>query len=71
MITQNRIFGFEFIFDVKYAMGLLNQQGKKGDKKQNNKQKNANQQSKFIGKNSKSAGTGLNKKGLTGGSRGS
>jgi hypothetical protein len=52
-------------------MGLLNQQGKKGDKKQNNKQKNAGQQSKFIGKNSKAAGGGMNKKGLTGGSRGS
>ena len=52
-------------------MGLLNQQGKKGDKKQNGKQqKNANQ-SKFIGKSSKAAGGGLNKKGLTGGSRGS
>lgn len=54
-------------------MGLLNQQGKKGDKKQKNKlQQNSNQQSKFIGKGSKSAGGGgLNKKGLTGGSRGS
>jgi hypothetical protein len=53
-------------------MGLLNQQGKKNDKKQNSKQqKNPNQQSKFIGKGSKSAGGGLNKKGLTGGSRGS
>ena len=52
-------------------MGLLNQQNKKGDKKQNNRQqKNANQ-SKFIGKSSKAAGGGLNKKGLTGGSRGS
>jgi len=53
-------------------MGLLNQQGKKGDNKQKNKlQKNSNPQSKFIGKGSKSAGGGLNKKGLTGGSRGS
>lgn len=53
-------------------MGLLNQQGKKGDKKQKNKQQNnASQGSKFIGKSSKAAGGGLNKKGLTGGSRGS
>ena len=53
-------------------MGLLNQQGKKGDKKNSNKnQKNTSQQSKFIGKGSKAAGGGLNKKGLTGGSRGS
>ena len=53
-------------------MGLLNQQGKKGDKKQKNKsQTNATQGSKFIGKSSKAAGGGMNKKGLTGGSRGS
>lgn len=53
-------------------MGLLNQQGKKGDKNKNSKlQKNTASQSKFIGKNSKAAGGGLNKKGLTGGSRGS
>jgi hypothetical protein len=53
-------------------MGLLNQQGKKGDKKQSGKpQKNAGSQSKFIGKSSKAAGSGVNKKGLTGGSRGS
>jgi hypothetical protein len=53
-------------------MGLLNQQGKKGDKKQKSKpQNNVSQGSKFIGKSSKSAGGGLNKKGLTGGSRGS
>ena len=53
-------------------MGLLNQQNKKGDKKQGNKlQKNAGGQSKFIGKSSKATGGGLNKKGLTGGSRGS
>lgn len=52
-------------------MGLLNQQGKKGDKKQNSKQQKNAGQSKFIGKNSKAAGGGLNKKGLTGGSRGS
>jgi len=51
-------------------MGLLNQQGKKGDKK-NKQPKTAGQQSKFIGKNSKGAGSGINKKGLTGGSRGS
>lgn len=52
-------------------MGLLNQQNKKGDKKSNNKgQKNAGQ-SKFISKGSKPAGGGVNKKGLTGGSRGS
>lgn len=53
-------------------MGLLNQQSKKGDKKGSNKQqKNAGSASKFIGKSSKAAGGGLNKKGLTGGSRGS
>lgn len=54
-------------------MGLLNQQNKKGNKKQNDKQqKNMAGQSKFIGKGSKAAGGGgLNKKGLTGGSRGS
>lgn len=52
-------------------MGLLNQQGKKGDKKQNNKlQKNNGQSSKFMNKGPKAAG-GVNKKGLTGGSRGS
>jgi hypothetical protein len=53
-------------------MGLLNQQGKKGDKKQNNKlQKNGGQSSKFMNKGSKATGGGVNKKGLTGGSRGS
>jgi hypothetical protein len=52
-------------------MGLLNQQNKKDDKKSNNKnQKNAGG-SKFISKGSKPAGGGVNKKGLTGGSRGS
>lgn len=52
-------------------MGLLNQ-GKKGNKKQDSKQQKASGgQSKFIGKSSKAAGGGLNKKGLTGGSRGS
>lgn len=52
-------------------MGLLNQQNKKGDKKPGNKStKNAG--SKFIAKGgSKPAGGGMNKKGLTGGSRGS
>jgi hypothetical protein len=53
-------------------MGLLNQQNKKDGKKQNSRQqKNSAQSSKFIGKGSKAAGGGLNKKGLTGGSRGS
>jgi hypothetical protein len=52
-------------------MGLLNQQGKKGDKKASSKQQKNAQQSKFIGKGSKPAGGGMNKKGLTGGSRGS
>jgi len=53
-------------------MGLLNQQGKKGDKKQNGKlQKNTGSSSKFMNKSSKANGGGLNKKGLTGGSRGS
>jgi hypothetical protein len=63
---------FPITFAKNYFMGLLNQQGKKGDKKQKSKLQNApNPGSKFIGKNSKSAGGGLNKKGLTGGSRGS
>lgn len=52
-------------------MGLLNQKGKKGDKKQSNKQQQGGQQSKFISKGSKSPSGGVNKKGLTGGSRGS
>jgi hypothetical protein len=61
-----------YLWLQKLVMGLLNQQGKKGDKKQNSKQqKNTGQSSKFIGKGSKAAGGGLNKKGLTGGSRGS
>lgn len=52
-------------------MSLMNQQNKKGDKKTSGKsQKNTNSQSKFLGK-SKPAGGGVNKKGLTGGSRGS
>jgi len=51
-------------------MGLLNQQNKKGDKKTGNKNIK-NSASKFINKGSKSAGGGINKKGLTGGSRGS
>ena len=52
-------------------MGLLNQQGKKGDKKSAAKKQQANTQSKFIPKGTKPAGGGVNKKGLTGGSRGS
>lgn len=54
-------------------MGLLNQQNKKGDKKSGNKNQKASvNQSKFMGgKGSKPAGTGVNKKGMTGGSRGS
>jgi hypothetical protein len=52
-------------------MGLLNQQGKKDDKKSNSKGKKNAGQSKFISKGSKPAGGGVNKKGLTGGSRGS
>jgi hypothetical protein len=51
-------------------MGLLNQQNKKGDKKANNKNAK-NTGSKFISKATKPAGGGVNKKGLTGGSRGS
>lgn len=52
------------------CMGLLNQQNKKGKKKTGDKnQKNTG--SKFISKGSKPAGGGVNKKGLTGGSRGS
>ncbi len=50
-------------------MGLLNQQGKKGDKKQDSKQqKNAGSASKFINKGSKPAG-GVSKKNMTGGSQ--
>ena len=52
-------------------MGLLNQQGKKGDKKSASKKQTGASQSKFISKGSKPAGGGVNKKGLTGGSRGS
>ena len=53
-------------------MGLLNQQNKKGDKKAGSKsQQHSSSQSKFINKGSKPAGGGVNKKGLTGGSRGS
>jgi hypothetical protein len=49
---------------------LLNQQGKKGDKKQGSKQqKNSGSQSKFINKGSKPAGGGFTKKGMTGGSQ--
>jgi hypothetical protein len=51
-------------------MGLLNQQNKKGNKKSStNNPKNTG--SKFISKGSKPAGNVVNKKGLTGGSRGS
>lgn len=51
-------------------MGLLNQQGKKGDKKTGGKQqKNNSQQSKFINKGSKPAGGSAGKKGMTGGSQ--
>ncbi|HEU4472357.1 MAG TPA: hypothetical protein VFR58_14795 [Flavisolibacter sp.] len=50
-------------------MGLLNQQSKKGDKKQGGKQpKNTGSQSKFISKGSKPAGGGMAKK-MTGGSQ--
>jgi hypothetical protein len=53
-------------------MGLLNQQNKKGNKKAGSKsQQQSSSQSKFISKGSKPAGGGVNKKGLTGGSRGS
>jgi len=53
-------------------MGLMNQQNKKGDKKAGSKgAKPTGGQSKFISKGSKPAGGGVNKKGLTGGSRGS
>lgn len=52
-------------------MGLLNQQNKKGDKKSTNKNLKNSGGSKFISKGSKPAGGGVNKKGLTGGSRGS
>ena len=62
---------FDLFLEKITLMGLLNQQGKKGDKKQNGKQQKNVNQSKFIGKSSKAAGGGLNKKGLTGGSRGS
>ena len=51
-------------------MGLLNQQGKKGDKKSNSKAQKGNaQQSKFISKGSKPAGGSGGKKGMTGGSQ--
>jgi hypothetical protein len=51
-------------------MGLLNQQNKKGAKKSGDKNPK-NTGSKFISKGSNPAGGGVNKKGLTGGSRGS
>ncbi|MFL5771764.1 MAG: hypothetical protein ACJ75F_01310 [Flavisolibacter sp.] len=50
-------------------MGLLNQQNKKGDKKNGNKQqKNTGSQSKFISKGSKPAG-GSKKGMMTGGAQ--
>jgi hypothetical protein len=52
-------------------MGLLNQNNKKGDKKKAGDKHQSSQQSKFISKGSKPAAGGVNKKGLTGGSRGS
>ena len=55
---------------INLFMGLLNQQNKKGNKKSVNKNIK-NSSSKFINKDSKPAGGGVNKKGLTGGSRGS
>jgi hypothetical protein len=48
-------------------MGLLNQQGKKGDKK-SKASKNQGTQSKFISKGAKPAG-GFTKKPMTGGSQ--
>ena len=51
-------------------MGLLNQQNK-GDKKKSSNKNPKNTGSKFINKGSKPAGGVVNKKGLTGGSRGS
>ncbi|HWJ27952.1 MAG TPA: hypothetical protein VNS32_15510 [Flavisolibacter sp.] len=51
-------------------MGLLNQKNKNDNKKSNNKNPK-NTGSKFISKGSKPAGAVVNKKGLTGGSRGS
>jgi hypothetical protein len=50
-------------------MGLMNQQNKKGDKKQGKQGKNAGQQSKFISKGSKPASGGFAKKPMTGGSQ--
>ncbi|MGZ5189727.1 MAG: hypothetical protein ACXWCZ_01840 [Flavisolibacter sp.] len=47
-------------------MGLLNQ-GKKGDKKAGNKQKNAGQQSKFISKGGSKPAGGSKKGMMTGG----
>ena len=47
-------------------MGLLNQ-NKKGDKKSNNKQKNAGQQSKFISKGGSKPAGGSKKGMMTGG----
>jgi len=53
-----------------FCMGLLNQQNKKGAKKSGDKNPK-NTGSKFISRGSKPASGGVNKKGLTGGSRGS
>jgi len=49
-------------------MGLMNQQGKKGDKK-SKAPKNQGTQSKFISKGSKPASGGFAKKPMTGGSQ--
>jgi hypothetical protein len=49
-------------------MGLLNQQGKKGDKKNNKSQPKNNNGSKFMNKAPKSGG-GFAKKPMTGGSQ--
>lgn len=49
-------------------MSLMNQKGKKGDKKPANP-KNAPQQSKFINSKSTKAASGGMKKGMTGGSQ--
>jgi hypothetical protein len=56
------------LFQIE-PMGLLNQQNKKGDKKNGNKQqKNTGSQSKFISKGSKPAG-GSKKGMMTGGAQ--
>ena len=48
-------------------MGLLNQQGKKGDKKSNSKQKSSGAQSKFISKGGSKPAGGSKKGMMTGG----